>query len=70
MEKSVLNIRALREAADMTQEELAKKMGVKPPAVSKWERGLSLPPIDKVVRLARIFDCTIEQLLGIDAAGA
>ncbi|WP_455580672.1 helix-turn-helix domain-containing protein [Dysosmobacter sp.] len=70
MEKCTVNIRQLREDAGMTQEELAKKMGVKPPAVSKWERGLAFPTMDKVGRLAKLFGCTMEHVMGIDTESA
>lgn len=58
------NIKAQREAADMTQEELARKLGVRPPAVSKWERGLAFPRWEKLIEMANIFGCTTDVLLG------
>lgn len=66
----VMNIRQLREANDMTQEELAKKLGVKPPAVSKWERGLSYPRMDNVARMAEIFGVSMDVVMGIKSASA
>lgn len=41
MEVRAMNIKQLREQRNMTQEDLAKRLGVKSPAVSKWERGVS-----------------------------
>lgn len=35
------NIAAFRKAKGLTQEQLAAKLGVSPPAVSKWETGVS-----------------------------
>lgn len=66
----VMNIRQLREANDMTQEELAKKLGVKPPAVSKWERGLAYPRMDNVARMAEIFGVSMDVVMGIKSASA
>lgn len=66
----VMNIRQLREANDMTQEELAKKLGVKPPAVSKWERGLAYPRMDNVARMAEIFGVSMDVVMGLKSASA
>lgn len=66
----VMNIRQLREANDMTQEELAKKLGVKPPAVSKWERGLAYPRMDNVARMAEIFGVSMDVVMGLKSANA
>lgn len=40
-----------RQNKNMTQEELAKRLGVTSQAVSKWERGLSLPDVVLVKEL-------------------
>lgn len=66
----VMNIRPLREARNMTQEELAKLLGVKPPSVSKWERGLAYPRMDNVARMAQIFGTTMDVVMGIKSMGA
>ena len=70
MENLVMNIRLLREAHNMTQEELAKLLGVKPPAISKWERGLAYPRMDNVARMAQIFGTTMDVVMGIRPVGA
>ena len=59
------NIKAQREAADMTQEELARKLGVRPPAVSKWERGLTYPIMDKVIAMAEVFGVSTDVVMGL-----
>ena len=46
-----------------TQREVAKILGVKESAVSKWERGLSKPRVDRLPMLAKLYGCTIEELL-------
>lgn len=70
VENLVMNIRLLREAHNMTQEELAKLLGVKPPAISKWERGLAYPRMDNVARMAQIFGTTMDVVMGIRPVGA
>lgn len=50
-----------------TQREVAKIVGVQESAVSKWERGLAKPRADKLPILAKLYGCTIEELLADDA---
>ncbi len=57
------NIAELRKKCDMTQMELADKMGISFQAVSNWERGNSMPDISKLPELAELFGVTIDQLL-------
>lgn len=60
-------ISALRKAQDMTQMELADRMGVSYQAVSNWERGNSMPDISKLPELAAIFNVTIDELLNVNS---
>lgn len=52
-----------RKRVDLSQEELAEKCGVSRQAVAKWEKGEALPDIYTVARLAKLFDCSIEDLI-------
>lgn len=70
MEHCAANIKALRERENMTQEELARKLGVKPPAVSKWERALTFPRMDKLIAMASIFGVTVDVILGTEQTTA
>lgn len=56
-------IYALRKANGMSQEQLAEKMNISRQSISKWESGESLPDIDKLPELSRIFNVTIDSLL-------
>ena len=47
----------------MTQEQLAEKLFITDRAVSKWERGLSLPDADKMLELCNILDINVNELL-------
>ena len=61
------NIRRLRRAADMTQEQLADKLGVAYQSVSRWENGTTYPDIEFLPSLAGIFGVTVDELIGCEA---
>ena len=46
-------IRTRRQALGLTQEQLARQLGVSAPAVNKWERNLNYPDITLLPALAR-----------------
>ena len=48
-------ISALRSAAQISQEDLAEKLGVSRQSVSKWEMDQAIPQIDKVLLLCELF---------------
>ena len=50
----------LRNAADISQEQLAETLGVSRQSVSKWEMDQALPQIDKVLQLAEIFSVSTD----------
>ena len=56
-------ISSLRKEKEMTQLELAEKMGVTDKAVSKWERDLSYPDLNSIPKLAEIFGVSVEDLM-------
>lgn len=53
----------LRRAKGLTQEQLAGKVGVSAPAVSKWETGSSYPDIQLLPPLARALGCSMDRLM-------
>ena len=53
----------LRKEKNLTQEELAEKLYITDRAVSKWERGLSLPDADKMLDLCNILNINVNELL-------
>lgn len=57
------NIAALRKNRGFTQEELAKRLGVSPQAVSKWENGTACPDIALLPEIADIFSVTVDDLM-------
>ncbi len=60
------NIRRLRRAADMTQEQLADKLGVTYQSVSRWENGTTYPDMEFLPALSGIFGVTVDELLGCE----
>lgn len=56
-------ISRLRMAANLSQEQLAEKISVSRQAVSKWEVDHTLPQIDKVILLCRLFGVSADDLL-------
>ena len=53
----------LRRAQNITQEELAERLGISRQAVSKWESDLAYPETDKLLTLSRLYGCTVDYLL-------
>ena len=58
------NLKAYRKAKGLTQEELAVRLHVVRQTVSKWEKGLSVPDADLLVRLAEVLEVSVSQLPG------
>ncbi len=57
-----------RKSKNMTQLELAEKMGVTDKAVSKWERNLSCPDINSIPLLAEVPGISVNELMQIKTA--
>lgn len=53
-----------RRLQGITQQELAKELGVTAAAVSKWERDQSLPDVYTLAKLADLFGVTLDELMG------
>lgn len=60
------NLKKIRKDNNLSQEDLAEKLGVSRQSVSKWESGLAYPEMDKVLELCRIFNLNIDDLLNQD----
>lgn len=58
------NLKAYRKAKGLTQEELAIRLHVVRQTVSKWEKGLSVPDADLLLRLSEVLEVPVAQLLG------
>ncbi len=53
----------LRKKCGWSQEELAEQMGISRQSVSKWESGMSIPEIDKIIKLSELFGVSTDYLL-------
>ncbi|WP_164545780.1 helix-turn-helix domain-containing protein [Paenibacillus albus] len=56
-------IAELREARAITQEELARKLGISRSTLSHYEKNRRKPPLDFIVQLANTFNISIEQII-------
>ena len=59
-------IKELRIFNKMTQEELAKLLYVSKQAVSKWEKGVTLPDIENIIKICELFNVDINYLLDLE----
>ena len=63
MVKTGKRISNSRKNKNLTQEELASRLGVTPQAVSRWERGNAMPDIEFLMPLSAMLDIPVEDLL-------
>lgn len=54
---------SLRKKCGWSQEELAEQLGISRQSVSKWESGMSIPDIDKIIKLSELFGVSTDYLL-------
>lgn len=62
------DIKRLRLEKGYTQKQVAEKMGVNGPTVSKWEKTLRLPSVEMLIKVAQLYDVSLYYLLGIGEA--
>ena len=58
------NLKTLRKQKGFTQEELAARLNIVRQTVSKWEKGLSVPDSELLIKLAEILEVPVNRLLG------
>lgn len=64
------NIASRRKSQNFSQEDIATLVGVSRQAVSKWEKDLSSPSTENIIRLAEILRVSVEELTGGRPAAA
>lgn len=60
------NLKKIRKDNNLSQEQLAEKLGVSRQAISKWESGTAYPEMEKIIQLCDKFDMNIDDLLHRD----
>lgn len=55
-----LSFKALRATKDMSQSEVAKQIGVNRMTYAKWERYETYPDAIQLIRLAEVFECSLD----------
>lgn len=64
------SIYRLRTEKNMSQGDLADSLGVSRQSVSKWENGNSTPDLDKLVKMAKLFGVTLDELVSGETGSA
>ncbi|MBE6669549.1 MAG: helix-turn-helix domain-containing protein [Ruminococcaceae bacterium] len=59
-------ISKLRKENNYTQEQLAEILGVTRQSISKWESDIAYPETDKLIKMGRLFECSMDYLLNDD----
>lgn len=54
----------LRRQSGLTQEQLAEKLNVSRQSVSKWETGVSVPDLERLIALSELFGVSLNELTG------
>lgn len=52
-----------REVRELTQDQVAESLGIGTEAVSRMERGITMPTVQRLAELAEVYDCGIDELL-------
>ena len=60
------NLKKIRKEHNLSQEQLAEKLGVSRQSVSKWESGQAYPEMDKVLQICQLFKVNIDDLMNQD----
>ena len=60
------NLKSYRKGKDLTQEEVAEKLGVSAQSVSKWERGETMPDITLLPAISNLYNISVDTLIGMD----
>ena len=60
------NFKKLRLQNKLSQQQVAKVLGINQSNVSNWEKDVSRPEYENLIQLSKLYGVTIEELLGVD----
>lgn len=58
-----VKIKEIRVRTGLLQRDVAQKLNIDRSTVAKWEAGEANPSVNNLVKLAEIFDCTVDEIL-------
>lgn len=64
--ENVNRFKECRERTHYSQKQVALTIGVKPPQISKWESGVGKPSRENCLKLAKLYNVTVDYLIGND----
>ena len=59
-------LKKLRKQAQLTQVDVAEKLGISQPAYASWERGVKKPTQENLVKIAKLFNVSVDTLVSND----
>ncbi|MBQ9730526.1 MAG: helix-turn-helix transcriptional regulator [Bacilli bacterium] len=59
-------LKEIRKDRNMSQKQLGDLIGVSKVSISNYENGMQYPTLEKLILLAKVLDCSLDYLLGID----
>ena len=57
-------LKELRKKANLTQVEVAEKLGISQPAYASWERGAKKPTQENLIKIAQVLNASVDYLVG------
>ena len=57
-------IKEMRQLCHLSQRQMAERLGISQPSYIRYENGTSEPTLENLVRIASIFDVSVDYLLG------
>ena len=60
------NFKKLRLQSKLSQQQVAKTLGINQSNISNWEKDVSRPEYENLIQLSKLYGVSIEELLGVD----
>jgi putative transcriptional regulator len=57
-------LKSLRKQVQLTQVDIAEKLGISQPAYASWERGVKKPTQENLVKIAQVLNVSVDYLVG------